>query len=149
MKVNYKIKTTVAAVFSVFAMSGAASAADVLGDSWGTISYGVPSGYIIPDTGGSGHTYNNAKSHYQSFHAPNGDGISNFPLDGKWFPEINRVAVDHGGTFVASQGGPRAHGVGDNWSIHYSHEGPNDCTIISKSGKLATERCDARHSCRQ
>ncbi len=125
--------------------SPAARAQSALADSFRGL--GAPANYVIPDTGGSGHTYNLGSN--LSIRSADGDGISNFAaLNGRdniqvgnnvvvvrWFVLNSHVNEHHSGTATGNL-------VGDNWIFR---ETPHTCsTDDSITGDMVTEFCEVK-----
>ncbi len=128
--------------------SPAARAQNALLDSFRVA--GAPTNYVIPDRGGSGHTYNLGGG--LSTRSADGDGISNFAyLNGNnnvqvgtnvvvvpWFIHKDDVHIDHSGTANTSE---RASPVGDNWFFRGGHSAFECSTDDSITGDIVTEFC--------
>ncbi len=110
---------------------------------------GAPANYIIPDTGGNGHTYNLGSN--LSIRSADGDGISVFAaLNGqdniqvgnnvvvvRWFVLKSDVNEHHSGTSPNHEAR-----VGDNWFIRGGN--PRRCTTDGKiTDDIVSELCNA------
>ena len=109
-------------------------------NTWEAKGTGIPSGYIIPDTGGNGYTYTGEKANGGSYYAPHGDGISNFPWDDTWYVDEDEVDVNHGGR-LSGQDKFGQYGVGDNWYVDLT--GLIDCNRSRVNTKVLQETCSA------
>ncbi len=129
-------------------VSPAALATAPLADSFRVA--GVPfSDYIIPDTGGSGHTYNLGGG--LTSRSADGDGISNFAyLNGNnntqvgnnvvvvpWFIKSNNIHDDHSGNASGNQNINTP--GGDNWEFTRS---PSNCSTNGRiTDDIVSETC--------